>query len=206
MPPLLPDNNYQLSPFDAFGPVNPTVSYGGENDPNSFFSTFTSGAVVLENENILVTVGRENKVLEFLLDGTLVWEYQLPTSFTFRTEKYPVTYPAFDGRDLTPMRTIEVPPSTVPCELISSSQQIHEDQLKVFYDHQYRPLRVLNSEDESYDINTYNIDGRRLWQSKGIGNQDFNLTFETSGIMFVNIINRKKGHSKVFKIFIGQTN
>ncbi len=118
--PILENGNYELGEDVAYGPIVPEVDYGIPGSDNHFFSYYTSATKVLPNGNVLITVGGDHRIIELKPDGSLAWEYTLASAFfTFRAEKYPPDYAAFDGRDLTPMGTIEFPPSTVTCQPVS---------------------------------------------------------------------------------------
>ncbi len=101
------DGSYPIqSVNNAYYPAEANRVYSGEN--LDFFSDYTSGAVVLPNENIHVTVGRPGIMMELSPEGELVWQFNIENArFIFRSEKYPVDHSAFEGKDLTPKGTIE---------------------------------------------------------------------------------------------------
>ena len=109
------DGRYTKLEDEPFGPSIPTFTLSGEVDKNDFYSGYTCGAEVLPNGNIFITIGRNLR--EFTMDGQQVWVYQIPFGGPFRTEKYPLDYPAFQNRDLTPDGTVEERPSIFDCEL-----------------------------------------------------------------------------------------
>lgn len=88
------------------------------NETNTFFySSYTSGAEFLPNGNIHITVGQEGRMFEINPEGEVVWDYIIENSgYIYRSEKYPLDYPAFVGRDMTPTSTIA---SVYDCSLFT---------------------------------------------------------------------------------------
>jgi hypothetical protein len=116
--PLQPDGSY-LHEEPAFGPAGPSWTY---TDPDgAFFSEYISGAQRLPNGNTLICEGWPGRIFEVKPDGTKVWEYVNPSGASgiveqgdvpidnrvFRADRYPLDFPAFEGRDLTPRGPIE---------------------------------------------------------------------------------------------------
>ncbi len=91
-------------------------------DPKTFFSQEISGAHRLPNGNTLICAGVHGTLFEVTPDGETVWEYVNPVTSrvlkqgetvpldhryhaqnaVFKIHRYPVDYPAFKGRDMTP--------------------------------------------------------------------------------------------------------
>ncbi len=83
---------------------------------DGFYSATRSGVQRLPNGNTLITEARDGRLIEVNPDGETVWEFVNPISRDglvrqgetprgnplFRVRKYPVDYPAFAGRDMTP--------------------------------------------------------------------------------------------------------
>ncbi|MBD3331398.1 hypothetical protein GF356_01000 [candidate division GN15 bacterium] len=106
----------------AHGPADVTWSYGAH-VPQTFFSATISGAHRLPNRNTIVCTGRPGYLFEVTNDGEVVWEYQNSVDGdgpiqqgaephqanmqVFRCHRYPLDYPAFDGRSLQPGAPIE---------------------------------------------------------------------------------------------------
>ncbi|MEM9952222.1 MAG: aryl-sulfate sulfotransferase [Chloroflexota bacterium] len=118
-PPLQADGTYLLEEGQPYGPAEPTWQFIAT-PPESVFSSLISGTQRLRNGNTLITVGGEGRLLEVTPDNEIVWEYIAPYNGVelvaqgeqadariFRARRYEADYPAFDGRDLTPMSTIE---------------------------------------------------------------------------------------------------
>ena len=94
---VLPDN-------EEFQLAEEHISMNIENSTGPFFySEYTSGASVMPNGNIYVTLGQSGRILEMNPEGKLVWDYLIEDSgYIFRSEKYGPDFPGFEGRDLTP--------------------------------------------------------------------------------------------------------
>ncbi|MEL6405330.1 MAG: aryl-sulfate sulfotransferase [Chloroflexota bacterium] len=119
MPPLLEDGTYELSEDGVYGPFELTWFYEG-NPRTELYSRITSGAQRLLNGNTLITEGFQGRLLEVTSEGEIVWEYIIPYSgaeiipqggnaraLTFRARRFELDFPAFEGRDLTPLYTVE---------------------------------------------------------------------------------------------------
>lgn len=112
-------------------------------DPDNFLAPFLSGSQELPNGNILITNGPSGNLFEITPEQEIVWVYQSPVANAeilsdtdapenfqtrvYRSLRYPIDYPAFNGRDLTPGEQIELNPqddncSTLSLEEISSNQ------------------------------------------------------------------------------------
>lgn len=120
-PPIDENDRYVLEPGQAYGPVEPDVEFRGDNPLGRFYSAYTSGAQILPNGNVYITEGQNGRLLEITPDGRIVFEYFIfDDDYIFRSIKYDKDHPAFEGRDMTPMGTLESPPSDTPCSLFTS--------------------------------------------------------------------------------------
>ena len=104
------------------GPTDFVWSYGTAN-PQDFIGRALSGSQRLPNGNTLVCNGAKSDIFEVTDDSVEVWRYVSPITDTglksqgetpdqssnlyFKCNRYAPTYPAFDGRDLTPGFPIE---------------------------------------------------------------------------------------------------
>ena len=122
--PINPDKSYHIETDESFAPVMANYSIT-DIEGKSFFNNNISGAQVLPNGNALICVGGSGTYYE--IDTTtkdLVWHYILPLNMditvsqgnsagsnsTFKLRRYPLDFPAFDGRDLTPQGPLEEEP------------------------------------------------------------------------------------------------
>ncbi|MCI4668951.1 MAG: aryl-sulfate sulfotransferase [Bacteroidia bacterium] len=119
-------------------------------DPVAGWSSGLSSVQLLPNDNLLITAGRFGYTYELTPDKKLVWEYVTPIkrpniasqgdttlaqndNLTFRVKRFPMDYPAFAGRDLTPKGWIELNPNTGFCgSLVLSNGPEYENLPMVF--------------------------------------------------------------------------
>ena len=152
---------------EAFGPEMPEINIGPDSNTD-FYSSYTSGARMLENGNIFVTEGVEGYLFEVDVNtGERVWEYQVPNvSFIYRTEKYPIDYPAFEGKDMTATdQTIEEPSSTYDCMLISSNNKIELEEVNIQFDFEASIIRSENPTAKMLEYNLVNLQGQPVWNT-----------------------------------------
>jgi hypothetical protein len=104
-------------------------------DTDNFYGSFASSTKRLPNGNTLINEANTGRLFEVTTAGEKVWEYvnpvtadgpinedgEIPVFFApigilsnsvFRAHRYGFDYPAFAGRDLTPMGPIELPSGT----------------------------------------------------------------------------------------------
>lgn len=140
-----------------------------------FRSGYTSGAKVLPNGNIYVTVGQSERLFEINPERDLVWEYYIEDAgYIFRSEKYPVNYSGFDGKDLTPQGPLEFPASSYNCELISTSTSevnVEETQINIKQDDYHLILNSKNNATFRYSI--FDINGQLI--NSSAGNNFYNI-------------------------------
>ena len=129
VPPLDASGNYPLVSGTAVGPSALTWTYQAT-PPSSLFAHDISGAQRLQNGNTLIDDGPHGTLTEVTSAGTIVWKYINPADNTgplfqgdtvqtnpvrtdekmnsvFRAYRYPTSYAAFSGRDLTPGDFVE---------------------------------------------------------------------------------------------------
>ena len=121
---------YPIESGQAFAPASYDWRYPENFDAN-FYAQNISGASRLPNGNTLVCEGPEGHIFEVNSNEEIVWDYICPaTSYgpttqgedpgnnaVFRAYKYPLNYPAFEGRDLTASGVIELDSWDTGCEL-----------------------------------------------------------------------------------------
>ncbi|MBN2536914.1 aryl-sulfate sulfotransferase [candidate division WOR-3 bacterium] len=117
---------YPLGPDSTWGPWEPAWWF---RDTNEFYSPYISGCQRLPNGNTLVCEGEYGTLFEVTPDSEVVWKYIVPvcstgpmhqgdtaryrTNSAFRCYRYGPDFPGFEGRNLTPMGPIELPPAGV---------------------------------------------------------------------------------------------
>lgn len=106
---------------NKFAPLDFDWSWDGSILGNLVFQKTQSGAQSLPNGNFFICETTLGQISEITKNGNLVWTYKNPSGFSlynqfdsiaddnslFRAEKYPMDYPGFSGKDLTPKGIIE---------------------------------------------------------------------------------------------------
>jgi len=132
--------------------------YGRESTGTDFYSSYTSGAEFLENGNVHITIGQDGKMIEINPEGEIVWEYLIVNDgYIYRSEKYDLDYPAFEGRDMTPVSQV---PTQYDCTLLSTSTDDHVADFDLDYLVTGHGILLQSSEVLSYQL--INIQGQVL--------------------------------------------
>ena len=116
------EGNYLLPENAAFGPTKPTWQYMSR-DKYSFYAPFVSGAQRLKNGHTLINAGPRGQFIEVTSTGDIVWEYWNPyvgdyllpdgspaqqggpfIYLQFRVNHFATNFPAFEGRELSPVQ------------------------------------------------------------------------------------------------------
>ena len=128
-PPVDASGNYSIASGAAYGPTSATWTYVAT-PPTSFYSAEISGAQRLPNGNTLITEGVKGNLFEVTSAGETVWRYVNPVTTTplaqgstvptdpvrtdqymnavFRVTRYGADFPGLQGKDLTPIGSIEI--------------------------------------------------------------------------------------------------
>ncbi|RLD19801.1 MAG: hypothetical protein DRI69_07575, partial [Bacteroidetes bacterium] len=144
---LMYDQEYEKD-GSVFAPANFDWTYVHP-DTVPMQSSGLSGMQILPNGNTLIGVGRRGYAFEINLDEEIVWEYRTPLAggipatqgdtlninqnLTFRFNRIPMDYAAFDGRDLSPKGFIELEPDTEFCDMTSSSEDLEKNTTTYIY-------------------------------------------------------------------------
>ena len=127
--------NYSIVSGSAYSPANFVWTFKGSPDGLKY-SENISGAYRVPNGNTIMCSGTVGQFIEVTSSGEIVWEYICPVDQTgrlnqgdtlktdlarpaekmnsvFRVYKYPIDYPAFIGRDITPGEFVELYPNDV---------------------------------------------------------------------------------------------
>jgi hypothetical protein len=117
-PPIKSDGSYEIKDGEPYEPIKPEKTFGTKPEHEKIISQYTSGAKVLPNGNIAITEGQNNRLFEINPEGIKVWEYYVPkSSYIFRSERYPIDYPAFVGKNINAVGSLENPVSNYSCVL-----------------------------------------------------------------------------------------
>ncbi|MDX5584746.1 MAG: aryl-sulfate sulfotransferase [Aureibaculum sp.] len=209
-PPTISTGVYSYDTLNGYGPTSAEWSYTAPN-PSDFFSSILSSAQRLPNGNTLICDGDSGYFFEIDSNENIVWEYINPDSnngpitqgeapslnFVFRAKKFPVDFPAFVGKDLTPGNPIELNFDLSACTVLSTSEYDISTQLDVYP----------NPTSGSFDINTdlpidkveiYDVFGKLILTK--IKTQNLSIELLASGVYFVKIYSdNKMGTKKIIK-------
>ena len=193
-PPLDNNNIYKIIPTKAFLPGSAVEKYKA-NNPKDFYSAVVCGSYVLENGNLLTTDGLKGKAFETDSSGKIVWTYVNPFSnnglksqgeapdinTVFRYEYYPLDFPAFTGKNLTPGTELELNPYTKRlCEVNVHAPNLHKEN-KYMRPNPANATVYIAAEVVDW-VKLYSLDGRLLLNSKG---NDINISSLSPGLYLV---------------------
>ncbi|PCJ82338.1 MAG: hypothetical protein COA49_02240 [Bacteroidetes bacterium] len=138
-------------------------------DPNTIYSNIVSSFQRLDNGNSLICSGKSGDTREYTQNGELVWYYKTPLlnqqgtaspvsqgtilnpfqNLTFRAQRYPADFPAFDGIDLIAGAPIELNPTPIAsCFMCDLALELDS----ISYDSNNANISV--SSNGSFDLNT----------------------------------------------------
>jgi len=142
---------YEWEYLDTDGVFNPTdFDYTFTHpEPTKMWSTGLSSVQLLPNGNKLICTGRFGYSFEVTPSDEIVWEYKTPiiggqpatqgdtlvinNNLTFKLERYPADFAAFEDKDLTPKGWIELSPDEEFCnKLLPTNEIITDYQLKIY--------------------------------------------------------------------------
>ncbi len=118
-------------------------------DSSFLFSTGLSGSQFLPNGNTLILAGRIGYTFELTPDNDIVWEYVTPirdgnqvaqgttlglnNNLTFRFNRFPLEFPAFEGRELESMGWLELEPNETFCDQILPTADLLDESAFTVY-------------------------------------------------------------------------
>jgi len=197
-PPINENGTYDLSNNQPYAPDEADVTIDLATTGTDFYSGYTSGAQVLPNGNIYITVGGPSQFLEVDTEGDLVWDYSLAfSSYIFRSERYAPDFPGFADKNLIPKETIEFPSSPYDCELYMSTST-DESTLKqnsnIYFDQASQVLTVTNSSSGERLLQIHNIQGHTIASLEAKEVQvEFDMMNLSSGVYVVSIYDKNSG-------------
>ncbi|MCB0700237.1 MAG: aryl-sulfate sulfotransferase [Chitinophagales bacterium] len=190
----------------AYGPTGFDWTYKAST-PTEFYSAVISGVQRMENGNTLICQGVGGRFFEVDNTGNTVWEYVNPINGSgpmtqnttptqnnvFRCTRYAPTYPAFQGKTLTPQGYIESG-STYSCTLYPASVNDTklENHISVYPNPTSDILNIHVDIQADYSIKLYNINGQCLVSKQVENNSEtiqLNISALNSGVYFLSISN-----------------
>ncbi len=201
-PPVDSDGRYEdLELEESYGPTAPFWSYT-DADPSNFSATFLSGAQRLPNGNTLICDGPKGNFFEVDENDSMVWKYVSPIivgaiatqgediiyqNTVFRATRYAPDYPAFIGKELIPIKQIELEPLEDDCELTVSAEESLATEVKI-YPNPASDVITIESEDMEV-IYCYNVVGQVVFSKKAKNQEKLMLDIEKldNGVYFLQI-------------------
>jgi len=200
------DGNYVIESDTTFGPDGPEWQYFAP-VLTDLFSPIISGAQRLENGNTLICEGKEGRIFEIeALTEEIVWEYYSPLTNggilsqgdsvsgnrnIFRAIKYLPTYPAFDGKDLSPGMPLELNPNIEEC-LDASYIQVDEENFNIYPIPTTDILNIVQSTDLSKElVEIRDLNGKIVFQKKFSKSLDISLLEQGVYIIKIGHLSRK---------------
>lgn len=214
-PPIDSTGNYKITKSQAFGPASFTWSYTAA-PPSSLYAEAISGAQRLPNGNTIIDDGTHGTFTEVTSKGQVAWKYICPVVATgpmnqgnqipddpvragekmnavFRVYKYPVSYAAFTGKNLTPGNFVEKYTTSVDD---AENTMPGSFRLEQNYPNPFNPSTTLSysiPEDCHVQLRIYDVLGNSVgtlvneMQNRGKYNINFNSEHLSSGIYYYSI-------------------
>lgn len=220
--------NVFTAPFDMYdwtyfqdnglwGPTEFDVTLTHPN-PQMMYSTGLSSIQYLPNGNYLLSSGRFGYSFELTPENEIVWEYVTPlnggqpatqgdtlemnNNLTFRMNRFPADYAAFDGKDLSSKGYIEQNPNTTFCaQILPVAEQMKDYQLKV-YPNPADQMITIEWEGGLYvDVAVYDLVGRQIVAPMSLsgGRKYLDTSDWEAGVYFVRI-----NQAETVKVVIGR--
>ena len=190
------DNPYDMyeASFEKIGSVFAPDDYKINRThpiPQNMFSTGLSSVQVLPNNNLLICDGRHGYSFEITQDDDIVWEYKTPlkngasatqgdtleinNNLTFRMTRYPLNYPAFEGRDLSFKGFLELGSDEEFCNNILPIEMTYNNDLLKIYPNPSNQFITIEWESKMHEtlqiidlygntIRTFDATGARVFQ------------------------------------------
>lgn len=193
-------------PFNngTFGPTDFDWGYTTP-DPVTMYSNILSSVRLQPNGNTLICVGRWGYAFEITPEQEVVWEYKVPliagnpvnqgdtlvinNNFTFRMERYPLDYPAFEDRDLSAKGFIELNPDTAFCPTILDTESLVTNyNLNVYPNPASDQIAIEWNSMYAVDIEIYNVTGQLIDAFKTFGGRKYiDISDWNNGMYFIQI-------------------
>lgn len=175
-------------------------------DPTNLWSTGLSSVQFLPNGNSLILSGRFGYAFEMTPDNEIVWEYITPTmgpnlatqgdtltinqNLTFRIDRYPLEFGAFNGRTLDPISWLEQDPNETFCELLLPTSELLDQQKFTVYPNPVSDMLTVEWDGMmKADIELTNMIGQSIYSAASVsgGRIYIDVSGAETGIYFLSI-------------------
>lgn len=165
------------------------------------YSSNASSIQVLGNGAVVMCAANQGFLFELAKGGSVAWEYRIPLrfglpvaqgselsvndNFTFQCEKYLADFPAFNGKELTPMGFMELEPNIAFCTLSETSEK-KEQKIIIYPNPIVDHLFVENKIPHPLLIEIFNNYGERVFlELINVGDNKIATAGWPSGIYFL---------------------
>ena len=176
-------------------------------DSTDLWSTGLSSVQFLPNGNTLIMAGRFGYAFELTPDNEeIVWEYVTPfnrglpatqgdilvenNNLTFRFNRYPFDFTAFEGRTLEPMGFLELEPDEEFCsQLTSTTEILNQEKFTVFPNPVAHTLTVEWDGMMKANVELINLVGQSVYSARKVsgGRLYIDVSRLETGIYFLSI-------------------
>ncbi|MCB0707401.1 MAG: aryl-sulfate sulfotransferase [Saprospiraceae bacterium] len=174
-------------------------------DPTLMYSTGLSSIQHLPNGNTLICVGRFGYMFEITPTDQIVWEYKTPlnagvpatqgdtllvnNNLTFRVKRYPTTFAAFDGKDLSSQGWIESEPDEDFCQTILPTLEAFKEYKMDVYPNPGSDVITLEWEGMPNSlIEVFDLSGRRMHAMEASGGRKYlNVSGWENGMYIIRV-------------------
>jgi hypothetical protein len=169
------------------------------------YSSGLSGVQILPNGNTLIGVGRRGYAFELNKNQEIIWEYRTPLAggspatqgdslnlnqnLTFRFNRIPMDYPAFDGKELSPMGFIELEPNTEFCDITSAVEDLKQiTEAYIYPNPASQQLTIEWMSGGKGMIDVFDVQGRLAYHEYGYGGRTYiDISDWYTGMYFVRV-------------------
>lgn len=187
--PSFSNNEYEME-NGVFLPTEFDWSWDGKILGDTMSEPIKSGFHGLQNGNVILCESGKGQITELNKAGEVLWVYKNPSSQTiinqgeeftagintiFRGEKYPLDFPGFEGKDLTPQGIIEdVNTVSAACVLTIDVEDVIANDINII-----NPV-INNTIRFSKNINSQNViisdlSGKTIYQQKNFTGSSINV-------------------------------
>ena len=196
---------YTWDSNDGWGPEDFSLTIMHP-DITALNSDIVSGVQFMPNGNALICSGRPGYSFEVTPDNEVVWEYITPIDFgspaaqydtlapnsniTFRMERYPTDFPAFDGQDLTPQGYIETNPDVDFCDqfFVSTEEVVENNTIRIAPNPASDQIMIEWEGEQNAQVEVYDLLGRPIYVNQAsFGSDQINVSDWEPGFYFVRI-------------------
>lgn len=169
------------------------------------YSTGLSSSQYLPNGNFLIFSGRFGYAFELTPDNDIVWEYKVPLSggqpvsqgtelainanITFRFNRFPLDFKAFEGKDLSPIGLVQLDEELNICERVLNTINLNKSEsFDIFPNPTEDVLTIDFNGNQNSNLYIFDLSGKLLLNKNIlIGENHINVSNLDSGLYILQI-------------------